>query len=58
MLNNYVNFGFTIVKKLIDSAHDKLVNIPGGHRFGIYIHACQLKLAMPIYVLKTGIQAK
>ena len=55
MLNNYVNFGFTIVKKLIDLAHDKLVHIPGGHGVGIYIHACQLK---PIYVLKTGIQAK
>ena len=29
MLNNYVNFYFSIMKKLWDVAHEKLINIKG-----------------------------
>ena len=53
MLTNYVNFAFCIMKKLQDFAHEKLVNILGGHRVGINIHACQPNLEMAIYVLKS-----
>ena len=31
MLNNYVNFDFSIMKKLLDVAHGKLINIIGRH---------------------------
>ena len=31
MLNNYVNFYFSIMKKLWDVAHEKLINIKDGH---------------------------
>ena len=41
------------MKKLQDFAHEKLVNILGGHRVGINIHACQPNLEMAIYVLKS-----
>ena len=30
MLNKYVNFDFSIVKKLWDLTHENLVNIQGG----------------------------
>ena len=55
MLNRYVNFNFSILKKLLDLPHKKLVDIPGGHGVGIDIHGCQPTLEMPIYVLKTRI---
>ena len=32
MLNNYVNFDFSTIKKLWDLANEKLVNIIGGLR--------------------------
>ena len=38
MLNIYVNFGFWIFEKLLNLAHEKLVNILGGHGIGINIH--------------------
>ena len=41
MLNNWVNFQFSIMKKLLDLAHVNLVNILGGHGIGINIHRCQ-----------------
>ena len=42
-LNNYENFGFFIMKKLLDLAHEKLVNILGGLRkVVIEGMACQL----------------
>ena len=31
MLNNYVNFDFSIMKKLWDVGHEKLINIIGRH---------------------------
>ena len=31
MLNNWVNFDFSIMKKLWDVAHEKLINIKGRH---------------------------
>ena len=31
MLNSKVNFDFTIMKKLLDVAHGKLINIIGRH---------------------------
>ena len=31
MLNNQVNFDFSIMKKLWDVAHEKLINIKGRH---------------------------
>ena len=31
MLNTYVNFDFSIMKKLWDLAHEKLINIIGRH---------------------------
>ena len=31
MLNNYVNFDFSIMKNLLDVAHEKLINIIGSH---------------------------
>ena len=31
MLNNLVNFEFSIMKKLLDVAHGKLINIIGRH---------------------------
>ena len=55
MLNNYVNFDFSILKKLPKLPREKLVNIPGGNGVGINIHDYQPTLEMPIYVLKTGI---
>ena len=36
-----VNFDFCIMKKLWDLAHEKLVNILGGHHDGTNIHGCQ-----------------
>jgi hypothetical protein len=31
MVNNMVNFDFSIMKKLRDLAHEKLINITGRH---------------------------
>ena len=31
MLNNYVNFDFSIMKKLLAVAHEKLINTIGRH---------------------------
>ena len=41
-----------MLKKLLDLAHEKLVNILGGHDIGTNIHACQPSLQMSIYVPK------
>ena len=38
---NTVTFGFFIMKKLLDLAHERLVNIPGGHEIWINIHGWQ-----------------
>ena len=37
-----VNFDFCIMKKLWDLAHEKLVNILGGHHVGTNIHTLQM----------------
>ena len=49
-----VNFDFCIMKKLWDLAHEKLVNILGGHHVGTNIHGCQPYLKIAIYVLKSA----
>ena len=41
MLYISVNFDFCTMKKLWDLAHEKLVNILGGHHVGTNIHGCQ-----------------
>ena len=38
MLDNSVDFGFFIMKKLLDLAHENLANILSGHRIGVNIH--------------------
>ena len=48
-------FIFPFKKKLLNLPHEQLVNISGGHGFGINIHGCQSNLEMPVDVLKTGI---
>ena len=50
-----VNFDFCIMKKLWDLAHEKLVNIQGGHHVGTNIHGWQPHLKIAIYVLKSAI---
>jgi hypothetical protein len=52
-----VNFDFSILKKILKLPHEKLVNIPGGHGVRINIHGSQANLEMPIYVLRTEINA-
>ena len=42
------------MKKLGDAAHEKLVNIKGGHHVGTNIHGCQPYLKIAIYVLKSA----
>ena len=37
MLNIYVNFGFSIMKKLLDLAHENMANILSGHGIGVNI---------------------
>ena len=54
MLNISVNFDFCIMKKLWDLAHEKLVNILGGHHVVTNIHGCQPYLKIAIYVLKSA----
>ena len=54
MLNISVNFGFSIMKKLWDLAHEKLVNILGGHHVGTNIHGCQPYMEIAIYELKSA----
>ena len=41
MLNNYVKFGFSNIKKILDLTNEYLVNILGEHEIGINIHGCQ-----------------
>ena len=54
MLNISVNFDFCFMKKLWDLAHEKLVNIQGGHHVGTNIHGWQPYLKIAIYVLKSA----
>ena len=54
MLNISVNFEFCFMKKLWDLAHEKLVNILGGHHVGTNIHGWQPYLKIAIYVLKSA----
>ena len=42
------------MKKLLNLAQEKLVNIQGGHHVGINIHGCQPYLKIAIYVLKSA----
>ena len=41
MLNKWVNFQFSIMKKLWDIAHENLVNIQGSHGILVNIHGYQ-----------------
>ena len=50
MLNISVNIGFCIMKKLLDLAHEKLVNI----LVGINIHGCPPNPEIAIYILKSA----
>ena len=52
MLNSKVNFDFSIMKKLWDLAHEKLINIIGRHGILNEIHGCQLHPKVAIYVVK------
>ena len=53
MLNSKVNFDFSIMEKLWDLAHEKLINIIGiGMAFWMNIHGCQLHPKVAIYVVK------
>ena len=54
MLNISVNFDACFMKKLWDLAHEKLVNIQGGHHVGTNIHGWQPYLKIAIYVLKSA----
>ena len=54
MLNISVNFDFCFMKKLWDLAHEKLLNIQGGHHVGTNIHGWQPYLKISIYVLKSA----
>ena len=51
MLNNYVNFDFSIMEKLLDVGHEKLINIIG--RYGILDTFMDIRhnLEMPICVV-------
>ena len=55
MLNNKVNFDFSIMKKLLDLPLEKLVNtynrVQVGMAFWINIHGCQPYLEIAIYVV-------
>ena len=42
------------MKKLGDLAHEKLVNIQGGHHVGTNIHGWQPYLKIAVYVLKSA----
>ena len=50
----FVNFDFCIMKRLWDLAHEKLVNIQGGHHVGTNIHGCQPYLEIAIYLMKSA----
>ena len=53
MLNSKVNFDFSIMEKLWDLAHEKLINIIDiGMAFWMNIHGCQLHPKVAIYVVK------
>ena len=52
MLNSKVNFDFSIMKKLWDLAHEKLINIIGRYGIWMNIHGCQLHPKVAIYVVK------
>ena len=51
MLNNYVNFDFSIMKKILDVAHGKLINIIGRHFGSILIDVSQSCPSMTICVV-------
>ena len=53
MLNICVSFDFSIMKKFWDLAHEKLVNILGGHCVESNIYGCRPYLKIAIYVLKS-----
>ena len=53
MLNNNVNFGFSILKKIINMPHQNLVNILGGHTSFKLIYGCHICVKIAIYVVKT-----
>ena len=54
MFHISVNFDFCIMKKLWDLAHEKFVNILGGHHAGTNIHGWQPYLKIAIYVMKSA----
>jgi hypothetical protein len=58
MLNNFVNFRYSIIKKLLYLAHGKLVNILGGHGIGINIHGGQPNPRNNHLCTKTGQKLK
>ena len=52
MLNNYVNFDFSIMKKLWDVGHEKLNDIIGRHGIlDIFMDAVSYTLEMTICVV-------
>ena len=51
MLNNYVNFDFSIMKKLWDVGHEKLINIIGRHGILDTFMSVSHTLEMPICVV-------
>ena len=52
MLNNLVSFDFSVMKKLLDVAYGKLINIIGRHgmAFWMNIYGCQLHPKVAIYI--------
>ena len=54
MLNIFVNFGYGIMKKLLDLAHEIMVNIQAGHGIGFNFHGEKPNIEMAIYVLKSA----
>ena len=52
MLNSKVNFDFSIMKKLRDLAHEKLIKIIGSMAFWMNINGCQLRPKIAIYIVK------
>ena len=52
MLNSEVNFDYSIMKKVWDLAHEKLINIIDSLAFWMNIHGCQSHPKVAIYVVK------
>ena len=46
-----LNFDFSILKKLWDLAHEKLMNIIGSMAFWMNIHGCQTHPKVAIYYI-------